>query len=261
MLISTPAALALALKTCIAAGCSLTLQGTFPSLTISANTAPITIDATAATITYTQLISATSVSIFGGTFGPATYASINIENSTAISIQRGTFPSPVTAGISASNSTALTLAANTITNSSGDGIDIAGGSNVSITNTSCFNFHALAGRHPDCVAGWSIGVDRRLTNVSVDYTVAEGDTQGVTFFDHPILAPNQPGTGGFDNITIRHSQLAVSQPQCVALYNASNSTVTDNTCYTLKGAQWAARVNLINDTNLTQSNNINGLAP
>ena len=243
MMVTTPAAFAAALKACVAA-CSIALVGVFPRLDVSnrpATAAPVTIDASGATIAMFTAYHSNHVTVNGGVFGPAQWASATITDSDDMAMNGGVYLSPATTGIAVMRSTHIALDDNRITHSSGDGIDIGASQFVTVRRTVCLD-NVVTLIHPDCVQSFSPPLMAPTSDVTVTDTLAIGAMQGVTAFDHP-----DQGQRGFARMTFSRNFIATSDPQCIALYDATASVVTDNVCHTLLGTKvgFAPVINVI----------------
>ena len=253
MIVATPAAFVAALKACTAA---IALQGTFPVLAVGPNPCPVQIDASGATVAAWTLYGSKHVTIVGGTVGKGVYFDTLIYGADDITIDGGYYPAAKNAAISVYNSTNVTVRRVVMRNSEGDCFDASGSRHVLVEDSTCTD-HAPGspGLHPDAFAIWSPANLPQTTDVTIRRNTVIGNFQGVTGFDHP-----SQGQKGFARITFSDNRIATDEPQCVALYDATDSVVTGNVCSTLFGAKFQPSINVVGG-NVIQSGNTPGLRP
>ena len=267
MIVTTPAALVAAIKSA-AAGAIITLSpGAWQDISLSKVAAPnITIDATAAKIPSLKFTSVSGITVKGGTYGPGDPTRpraivvdfsnhVTINGATCIDVSRVCLVLSRSQFVQALNTTVLYPA--------GDGIDIAGSTDVVIDNTHCtvgpYTGNPLTDQHRDCVQVWTIFKTAATPTytaqrITITKTYASGGTQGVDAYFHDI-------TQAGDHITIDGTTGNITQPSCATLLNASYSRMTNNHCTTAAGAKYTVKVSVIGGTNNVAFGNVNGVRP
>ena len=253
MIVAPPVAFAAAIKACAAV---ITLQGAFPVLQVGANPCPVQIDASGATVAAWTFYGSKHVTVTGGTVGKGAYFDALIYGADDITLDGGNYPAAKNAAISVYNSTNITLRRNVMRNSEGDCVDMSGSRGFVIEDNVCTDHAAgSVGIHPDGFQIWSPANLPQTADGIVRRNVVIGNFQGVTGFDHPTQ-----GQKGFARITFSDNRIATDEPQCVALYDATDSVVTGNVCSTLFGAKFQPAINVVGG-NVIQSGNTPGLRP
>ena len=128
-----------------------------------------------------------------------------------------------------------------------DGINIAASHDIVVERVTCTDFAPIPADHPDCVQMWSIKGLPPTADVTIRDSHATGAMEGFSGFDH--------GDGGFDRIVITGNVVRVSYPHGIALYGARASRVEGNDVATLPGAQYQARINIIDSPDTEQRKN------
>jgi hypothetical protein len=126
----------------------------------------------------------------------------------------------------------------------GDGVDIAGSSNVTVNGFQCVNPNTSVNIHPDCVQGWPIvpvatatvpaAAPTPLTNILIENNVL-------------YAPPNSFGSQGFDiwnhgdpslvtNVQIINNTAITPASACLALLGVTNGVAKGNVCVTQPGA-------------------------
>ena len=128
-----------------------------------------------------------------------------------------------------------------------DGINIAASHDVVVERVTCSAFSPIPTDHPDCVQMWSVKGLPPTADITIRDNHATGAMEGFSGFDH--------GDGGFDRIVITGNVVRVSYPHGIALYGARASVVEGNDVATLAGAQYQARINIIDSVDVKQRKN------
>ena len=110
-----------------------------------------------------------------------------------------------------------------------------------IEGNECHGMRILPADHPDCIQLWSRPTSAPTADIVIRKNRAEGHTQGISLFNHTREGVDD---GGFDRIMIEDNDLAVSFPHGIALVDARNSVVRNNSVRTLADAKWRASINL-----------------
>lgn len=99
----------------------------------------------------------------------------------------------------------------------------------------------LWAEHPDGIQIWSRPTSPPTADIVIERNLVVGDTQGICGFN---VVRNGVNDGGYDRITIRDNRVVAGHPQGIALTEARDSVVENNTVSTWAGARWRASINL-----------------
>ena len=142
-------------------------------------------------------------------------------------------------GIGMSEVSDARLIGNTFSEMGSDGIDIALSRRIFVDGTRCHDFKPTPGAHADCIQLWSRPNAPPTADITIINTVAAGDMQGVTAFNH---VRNGVDDGGFDRITFANNDIRITYAQAVSLYDCRDCIARDNFVDTWPQAHNRARV-------------------
>ena len=179
----------------------------------------------------------------------ATYSALNVLNSQQILLLQPRIISPGTAGITISGSDTVEVSGPWVSGSKGDGVDIAGSTNINIHDGACDGNNPTA-IHPDCVQAWSV-TGYPIQHLIIQNMTAIGPTQGFDLWD----ASNY----GANDVQILNNHAAIGTWNCVGAYNVTQLVVSGNDCHTLPTGSGPPRLNLQNDPGAVVTNNVLGL--
>jgi nitrous oxidase accessory protein NosD len=177
----------------------------------------------------------------GVVIGPRlTSFAVSIVDSRQISVTGVNISGPKV-GVAITRSSDIDVVGNTFDGVRSDGVNIAMSRRVRITGNACLNFKPIRaiyssdgrllvdGDHSDCIQGWSRRGQRPTSDITISDNVAEGEMQGISFFDS--------GEGGYDRIVIRNNDLNLSYWNGIVIYEGRGSIVTGNRVRTIAGAR------------------------
>jgi len=206
---------------------------------------------------------------------------LHISGSTGVSVTNSTFEQlgggSAGAAMAVSGDNNVTVSGNAFFNIGGDGMDVAGTSNINISNNSFSDFHYAAGFHPDAIQFWNVGTSSSAQNITISnnmITRGDGQTlQGIFIEDdssgalpyrnltisgnttvgipYNAIAINGQGatdsTASINPIVTGNTVIAYTDYEAwISVQNSTNATLTSNT---------SNEYNLTGDTGLTQSGN------
>jgi hypothetical protein len=172
-------------------------------------------------------------------------AAMNIINSKQILILQPRMISPSTGGIVIQESDTVEVDGAWVTGSGGDGIDIAGSTNVNVHDGAC-EANVPTSVHPDCVQEWSVA-GYPLQHIFVQNMTAIGATQGFDLWDHTDF--------GATDIYFLNNRGAVQQANCIGVINAHNLVVSGNDCETMPGSDGTAALKITSSPGAVITNN------
>ncbi len=243
-LTATPATLPAQIKAA-QAGDRITLAaGEYGAVSITNRTfaPPVLIDASAARLTALTIRKVQGLEWRGGVLnGPRnTSFGVAVALSSHITI-KGMLISGPKVGLAFSETTDFEAIGNRFDGVRSDGINIAMSQRGRIIGNQCYNVRPIRatytaegrllvdGDHSDCIQGWSRKGKTPTGDLLIEGNVAEGEMQGITFFD--------PGQGGNDRITIRGNDLLLAYWHGVTVYEGRGTIITGNRVRTLPGAK------------------------
>jgi len=277
-IVTTVAQFTAAVKACLVGMvCSITLQGVIPgTLAVGHNQGAIIVDGTGSYYGSMSMYGSHDVTWSGGvvtadkdpTTGAIPYFfDTMIDSASNITIEHVRYTAAKNAHIMANGragtpATNISLRYLDMSKTQGDCIDIAGVQGFIVEYNACkIHVPGSPGLHPDGFAIWSSAGQPQTQHGIIRHNYVLGkDLQGVTGFNH-----TDQGMLGFTDITIEDNVIATDQPQCVALYSATASKVTGNTCITILGTVFQPKVLVVDDPGITSgnivTNNTNGIKP
>lgn len=243
-LVATPSTLPAQLRAARGGDTIMLREGRYGAVSIRNlrfNTA-IRIDARNATVSAVTIRNSAGVDWLGGTLiGPRSQSfGVAIVDARDISVTGMRITGP-RIGLSMARSTDIDVTGNSFDGVRSDGVNIAASQRVRITGNVCINFRPIRaiyasdgrllvdGDHADCIQGWSLRGNRPTSDLTITDNVAEGEMQGITFFN--------PGEGGYDRITIRNNDMNLSYWHGIAVMEGRNTLVTENRVRTIPGAR------------------------
>ncbi|WP_310498645.1 right-handed parallel beta-helix repeat-containing protein [Sandarakinorhabdus sp.] len=188
------------------------------------------------------------------TKGPPGYALL-VRQSADVEVLRGHYTDARQA-IIIDRSSDVTVRGAQITRMTIDGINIGNSQRVIVDGISCRDFTPLPTAHPDCVQLWSRPGLPTTTDVTVRKSIAVGDMQGITAFNHL-----KRGDLGFDRVRFLDNQVEGAYPQGIALYDGRDSEVTGNVTRTRPGAKYRTSINVVRCERCTVTRNDVGPKP
>ena len=238
MILPTQTAIAAAIKACSALlACVIAVTpGTYPRTTLNNvhPTVPVTLDLTGSAFTNLSLENVSNLTLKGGSFTGGAYSLVTVADSDHITLTGFGCFSPVSACLTLARDTYAEVSQWQVTGSRGDGIDIAGSSNVNVHDGSCQG-NVVTATHPDCVQMWSLqGLPPQ--HIVVQHVNVHGATQGID------NNPSVYGETGQTDIQFLDNTISTTASNCVLLIGVTKAVVTGNHCTTLYGAQWPALV-------------------
>jgi hypothetical protein len=206
-------------------------------------------DFSQATATRLDLYELTQLTVSNFNSTGATYSALNVINSTQILIVQPHIVLPGTAGITIQGSDTVEVSGSWVEQSSGDGIDIAGSSNVNVHDGAC-QANVVTSLHPDCVQLWSV-TGYPVQHIIVQNMTAVGNTMGFDLWGGTNLGAN--------DIQFLNNTAAITQANCVGAINAQQLVVSGNDCHTLPGANGPPTLNIKGSPGAVITNNVLGL--
>ena len=223
-------------------------------------TPAITIEAGNAHISSIELRDVAGLTWHGGIFdGKETIRSgFNAFRSQRIIVENGRFSHYLRNGIGFSEGSDARLIGNNFSDMGSDGIDIALSRRVLIDGTKCHDFRPTPGAHPDCIQLWSRPSAPPTADITVINTVAAGEMQGVTAFNH---VRDNVDDGGFDRIIFASNDIRISFAQAVSLYDCRDCVARDNYIDTWENPHNRARLVVMGRSSVEQCGNVIKLFP
>ena len=241
----TCAAVATTLKA-LTVATTLTVTGTCgPHVTLNQGPAGSVVDFSAAPVVWLDLLRISGITVKGVSSTAAGYSALNVINSSQILIVMPHISRPGTAGITIQGSDTVEVAGAWVTQSSGDGIDIAGSTNINVHDGTCED-DTVKTSTPVCVQAWSV-TGHPLQHVLVENMVTIGKTQGFEIYDKTNF--------GASDIQFLNNHAAISTPNCISASFASLLVITGNDCHTLGGSTGPAAITVSNSPGAVVSGN------
>lgn len=178
---------------------------------------------------------------------------INVIRGQRLSIEKASFTRYLRNGIGLSEVSDARVIDNGFTEMGSDGIDIALSRRIRVDGTRCHDFKPTPGAHADCIQLWSRPTAQPTSDIIVINTVAAGDMQGVTAFNH---VRNGVDDGGFDRIIFANNDIRITYAQAVSLYDCRNCIARDNFVDTWPQAHHRARVVVGGNGSVMQCGNV-----
>ena len=183
---------------------------------------------------------------------------IKADRSQRINIENARFSHYVRNGIGFGEVSDSRLIGNSFRDMGSDGIDIALSRRILIDGTQCHDFRPQPGAHPDCVQLWSRPSVPPTADITVINTVATGDVQGVSAFNHVRYGVDD---GGFDRIIFANNDVRTMVARAITLMDCRDCVVRDNFVDTWPGARLRARLEVVRGGPTLQCGNVQKLFP
>jgi hypothetical protein len=262
IIVATPETLQRQLETAAAGDIIRLGSGDYPSIRLRDRTwvQVVTVEAGEARITSVVLRNIVGLTWRGGIFDGQNVLpnGIKVENGQLIQIENTRMSRYLRNGIGFSEVSDSRLVGNSFRDMGSDGIDIALSRRIVIDRTSCQDFKRTPGAHSDCIQLWSRPTAAPTADIHVSNTVAAGDMQGVTAFNH---VRNGVDDGGFDRIVFANNDIRITFAQAVSLYDCRNCIARDNYIDTWPGAHNRARLVVQGQSDVAQCGNVVKLFP
>jgi hypothetical protein len=178
---------------------------------------------------------------------------INVIRGQRLSIEKASFTRYLRNGIGLSEVSDARMIGNSFDQMGSDGIDIALSRRILVDGTRCHDFKPTPGAHADCIQLWSRPTAPPTADIIVINTVAAGDMQGVTAFNH---VRDGVDDGGFDRIIFANNDIRITYAQAVSLYDCRNCIARDNFVDTWPQAHHRARVVVGGNGSVMQCGNV-----
>lgn len=175
-----------------------------------------------------------------------------MDQSRRVAVENADFGHYVRVGILVNVSTDARLTGNNFHDMQSDGIDIALSQRIFVDGTRCHDFRPAPGSHADCIQLWSRPTAPPTADVTVINTVATGEMQGDTAFNH---VRNGVDDGGFDRIIFAQNDIRITFLQAVSLYDCRDCISRDNRVDTWPQAHNPARIIAYGKGSVLECNN------
>ena len=220
----------------------------------------VTVEAGTARLQSITLKNVAGLTWRGGNFDGQDTARFGIaaEQSRRLAVENADFGHYIRVGIVVNQSTDMRLIGNRFHDMQSDGIDIALSRRIFIDGTRCHDFRPAPGSHADCIQLWSRPTAPPTADITVINTVAAGNMQGVTAFNH---VRNGVDDGGFDRIIFARNDIRITHAQAVSVYDCRNCIVRDNYVDTWPEPHHRAHVIVGGTSSVEQCGNVNKLFP
>ena len=179
----------------------------------------------------------------------APYSALNILSSRQILIIQPRIIAPGSAGITISGSDTVEVSGSWVSGSKGDGIDIAGSTNINIHDGAC-DGNTPTALHPDCVQAWSV-TGYPIQHLIIQRMTAIGLTQGFDLWDASDY--------GATDVQILNNHAAITSWNCVGVTHVTQLVVSGNDCHTMPTGSGPPGLNIQFDPGAVLMNNVLGL--
>ena len=215
----------------------------------------VTVEAGTARLRGVVMSDVAGLSWHGGIFdgGNIVRNGINITRGQRLSIEKVSFTRYLRNGIGLSEVSDARVIGNSFSEMGSDGIDIALSRRIFVDGTRCHDFKPTPGAHADCIQLWSRPNAPPTADITIINTVAAGDMQGVTAFNH---VRNGVDDGGFDRIIFANNDIRITYAQAVSLYDCRDCIARDNFVDTWPQAHNRARVVVQGNSSVMQCGNV-----
>ncbi len=229
-------------------------------LTRRAWTPAIIIEAGDARLSSIVMRNVAGVTWRGGNFegGDVIPHAVKVNSSQRIDFENARFSRYVRNGIGYGEVSDSRLIGNSFKDMGSDGIDIALSRRILVDGTTCLDFKPFPGAHPDCIQLWSRPTAPPTADITVINTVATGDVQGVSAFNH---VRNGVDDGGFDRIIFANNDVRTMVARAITLMDCRDCVVRDNFVDTWPGARLRARLEVVRGGRTLQCGNVQKLFP
>ena len=183
----------------------------------------------------------------------AVRSGIHITRASRLSIEKASFARYLRNGIGISEVSDARLIGNNFSEMGSDGIDIALSQRIFVDGTRCHDFKPTLEAHADCIQLWSRPTAPPTADITIINTVAAGDMQGVTAFNHVRHGVDD---GGFDRIILANNDIRITYAQALSLYDCRDCIARDNFVDTWPQAHHRARVVVQGNSSVVQCGNV-----
>ena len=233
------------------------VSGNYPEIRLSRRdwSPAVTVEAGTARLRGVVMSDVAGLSWRGGIFDGENIVrnGINITRGQRLSIERASFTRYLRNGIGLSEVSDARVISNNFSEMGSDGIDIALSRRIVVDGTRCHDFKPTPGAHADCIQLWSRPTAPPTADITVINTVAAGDMQGVTAFNH---VRDGVDNGGFDRIIFANNDIRITYVQALSLYDCRNCIARDNFVDTWPQAHHRARVVVHGNSSVLQCGNV-----
>lgn len=135
------------------------------------------------------------------------------------------------------NNNKVNISGNTFSDIRSDGIDNGGSSNVTISNNQFTNFHPESStQHPDAIQFWTTNTSSSAHDITISGNTISAGTGGQI---QGIFMNDEVGNLHYQNVKISGNTIQGEQYNAIAVTNANNLTVSNNSIVaSAGGASW-----------------------